>query len=268
MDNYTTITQVLGKPSEDQYTRGRYSLVKYWLSEAASSAPVTPKVLTSTVQVSVSEPAYDNTAKVFQFGCGDRPREIKDGMRVDGTITVLEGGLGDVLAAFLNQTWTTAGTAAIPLAQSNDNPDIHLELVCRSPSGTHLFSLCIVDMIIDDIGFTQGLDHDDQVIKFHTYREPFKLCADAELVYDVWTSTPGTLTYALSCGTPLDLVTAANHNNWDYSDFVFIKVKENGEDTGTEKRSEWSETGGSITTTGTGSPSASARIQALYAKAS
>ena len=263
------LTDQLGAPVESGHKMGRFSLNRIVRCEAAVATPVVWTNLSNVVAIEISDPSWDYEADVFQQGGGDEKTHIQRGPRWDGTITVIGGKVGDMLATLFGETWTTAGNTAMSLRSDDDSPMIIWEAICRdSNNSTHLFSLVIQDMIMDSLGMANPMDYADISIPFHTYHEPFLLCTGAEMVYDRWDATPGTATYSTSCGTPLELVTAASHDDWHYDNMVFCKNMDNSdsETIGHRVTSGVALSGGTLTFT-TGTPAASDEVSVLYAKA-
>jgi len=265
------ITDQLGAPPTNAHLMGRYALHRFVRCEATAAAAtaVAWTNMSYIVAVDVGEPTWDYEVDVYQQGAGDNKTHIRRGPRWDGTITVLAGKIGTVLAQFKGATWTTAGAAVMSLRMDDDDPEIIIESVMRDADNTdHLFTRVIQDIIIDDMGDSSPLDYSDKVIPFHTYHEPFLLCADAQMVYHVYNATPGTATYTQSSGTPLTLVTATSHDDWHYDNMVFCKVKDNsaGDTIGKRVTSGVALSGGTLTFT-TGTPAASDKVYILFAVA-
>jgi hypothetical protein len=152
----------------------------------------------------------------------------------------------------------------------NDNPIGHWEAICRdSDNVTHLFSLVIQDLILDDMDLSNPLEYADRTIKFHTYHEPFVLCSGAEMVFDKFAATPSTAVYQMSAGTPVSLVTATAHDDWDYDTAVFVKLKDKTDSWTTKRIKSGVTIGASGTITFTsGTPAASDVVSVLWAKVS
>ena len=264
------LTDQLGAPAEASYQMGRFTLHRVVLNEAAVAAPVVWTNMDFIAAIEIGDPSWDFEADVYQQGGGDDKTHIRRGPRWDGTSTVLSGKIGNVLATLKGLTWTTGGTAAISSRMDADTPEVIWEAICRdSDNSTHLFSLVIQDMVLDDFGVSNPMDYSERTIPFHTYHEPFLLCSGAEMVYDRFDATPSTATYSLSCSTPLTLVTATDHDDWSYDNAVFLKNKDNSasDTVGVRVTSGASISGGTITFT-TGTPAASDEISVLYAKSS
>ncbi|MDD5543896.1 MAG: hypothetical protein PHX83_12050 [Acidobacteriia bacterium] len=263
-------TDQLGAPAANSHQMGRFTLNRFVRQEATVAAPVVWTNMSYITQIEIGEPSWDYEADIFQQGGGDDKTHIRRGPRWDGTLTILGGKAWTDLATFYGQTWSTAGTGVLSLRQENDLPVGHWEAICRdSDNVTVLFSLVIQDMVIDDIGFTNQMDYGDRTIKFHTYHEPFVLCSGAEMVFDKFNATPTTAVYQMSSGTPVTLVTATSHDDWDYDTAVFVKLKDKS-DSWTTKRVKSGITigaSGTITFT-TGTPAASDVVSCLWAKVS
>lgn len=262
-------TTQLGAPSASKHQMGRFTINKIYQCEASAAAPVSATRLDSIVSVDIGAPTFDYEADVRQQAGGDDKTHIQRGARYDGTITVLSGDFGSLLASLRATTWD-ATAVALPLANDSDSPTIIWEAICRDADNTtHLFSLVIQDMILDDVGLTNALEYADRTISFHTYHKPFLLYEGHKLVYDVWDATPATPAYALSCGTPAPMLTAGNYDGWHFNNAAFIKQLDNsaGDTIGKRRTSGVSISGGTLTFS-TGTPAASDKIYALYAKAS
>ena len=261
------VTDQLNKPAASSHQRGRFTLNHVVRCDATASAPVVWTNMEGVVAIDYGEPSWDHTADVIQQGAVDKT-EVKHGPRWDGTITVLSGDIGDMLATLRGITWG-ASHVGLSTRSDDDNPAVIWEAVCRDSGNTHLFSLVLQDIIIDDIAIGNPMDYSDRSIPFHTYNEPFLIYAGYEMVYDVWPATAGTATYALSCGTPVTLWTASAEDGFYFDNAAYIKNKDNSAgDTGMTRRitSGAAVSGGTLTFT-TGTPAASDKVGLLYAKA-
>lgn len=257
-------TDQLSAPPASSYKQGYYTLNRFVRCEASVAAPTAFTNLDYIVQVDIGEPSYRVDVEIFEQGAGDERTKVRKGPRWDGTITVLGGKVGNVLASILGLTWGTANDAAVMLNRDNDYPVLIWEAVCRDADNvTHLFSLVIQDMIIDSKGLTNPLAYADEPIKFHTYHVPFLICPGSELVYDQFNGDGSTTTFTAS-STPLTLTTASNYDDLDYNQIVYVKQKASGDSTGTRKKSGWSYSGGNFVATT--APAVSSTVQILYAK--
>ena len=265
------ITDQLGAPASTAHMLGRYTLHKYVRCEASAggATAVAWANLSSIESINIDPPTWEMEADILQQGGGDEKTHIQRGPRWNGTINVLGGHVGTILALLKGLTWTTAGTAALAMRQDKDLPEIILQSINRdSDNVTHRFTRVIQDIIIDDMGDDNPMDYADRAIPFHTYHEPFYLCSGAELVYHVWAATPSTVAYTTSNSTPLTLIVPANHDDWYFTNMVFCKVKDNsaGNTVGIRRASGVSLSGGTLTFT-TGTPAATDVVYMLYAVA-
>lgn len=264
-----SVTDQLNKPAVSSHQRGRFTLNRIVRCDASASQPVSFTNMEGVVAIDYGEPSYDYTADVLQQGAGGEKTMVKHGPRWDGTITILSGDVGDVLADLLGVTWG-ASHVVMSTRMDDDDPAVIWEAICRDEdNSTHLFSLVLQDIILDDLAMGNPMDYSDRTIPFHTYHEPFLIYTGYELVYDVWDATPATATYAMSNGTPATLLTASDHDDWAFDNAVYIKNKDNSAgDTGMTRRitSGASVSGGTLTFT-TGTPAASDKVGLLYVKA-
>ena len=263
------VTDQLAKPTESQHQMGRFSLNRIVRQDATIAKPVVWSNVKGIVAVNIGAPTWKYEYDIHQQGAGNELTHVQQVPRWDGTVTILSGQIGTFLAAIDGKTWGTA-QAVMSARIDNDNPMVHWEVVCRTfDNVTHLFSLVIQDMVIDSFGFDNPMDYADRGIPFHTYHEPFILAQGREMVFDRFAATPSTSTYTLSCSTPATLVTATEHDDWDYNNAVFIKNEDYSESdvTGRRIRSGATITGASLVFTGSSVPAASDEISVLYAKA-
>ena len=218
------VTDWLSAPAESTHLRGQDVLHRFVRSEAGDSQPVTWTNQDSIQSVTVGEPTYGYEVDVLQQGSHDKTR-IRRQPQWPVTINVLNGKYLDVLAAFRGVTLGAGNYVIQPMNSSDDIPDIILESIYREVDGTHVFSVLIQDLILDDGGFDMPMDYSDGVIKGHTYHPPFMIDAGFEAVLDVWDATASTNTYTLS-STPATLLTSTSHNWFDFDNVVFIKNKD------------------------------------------
>jgi len=264
-----SVTSVLAKPLAATHQMGRFTLNRIVREDAAVLAPVVWVNVEGIVAVNYGEPTWEYEYDILQQGAGNEKTHVKRGPMWKGTITVLKGDMGDFLAAIDGVTWGTA-QAVISSRMDNDNPMVHWEAVCRDANNnTHLYSLVIQDMIIDDWSFDNPMEYSDGVIPFHTYHEPFLLCTGKEMVFDKFAATPTTIVYTTSNSTPATLLSSTNHSDWDLDNAVFVKNQDDsaGDLTGKRIRSGVTFSGASLTWTTAASPAASDEISILYAKA-
>jgi len=262
------VTDQLAKPLESTHQMGRFTLNRIVRQDAAVTKPIAWANVEAIVAISIGEPTFRYTYDQHQQGAGDEANEIKRDPRWNGTVTVLAGQIGDFIAAIEGKTWGTA-QAVMSARMDSDNPMVHWEAICRdADNSTHLFSLVIQDMIIDSFGFDNPMDYSDRSIPFHTYHEPFILAQGYEMVFDKFAATPTTSTYTLSCSTPATLLTATEHDDWDFNNAVFIKNEDHsaGDVTGRRVRAAVSITAASLIFTA-GLPAATDEVSVLYAKA-
>ena len=260
------INTQLGAPGSSTHKKGRFTLNRVLDCDATAATPVTPTNLGAVVSIDFGEPSWDNEANVFQQGGGDEKTQIKRGPRWDGTITILGGSVGEVLSTLYGLTWGTGSGeyAAMSLRRDNDYPDVIWEAICRDADNkTHLFSVVIQDMIIDDGAWSNPLEYSDGTIPFHTYHEPFYLKDGCELMMDVITAGSAEVEWALS-GTPITLASPSLQDDWDVGDLVYVKTKASGASTGTRKRSNVTITNASLQFTA-GTPASGTTLQVLYA---
>ncbi len=264
-----SVSTQLSAPPSTVHKKGRFTLNRIVRCEATATAPVSWTNMTNVVAVEWGEPSWDEETDILQQGAGDLKTHIKHGPRWDGTITVLSGSFGEVVAKIQGITWgTTSATqyGAISMRMDNDYPQVIWEAVCRDDDNkTHLFSACVQDMIIDDLSFSNPMDYEDATIPFHTYHEPFLLTGGAELVYDQWTATGSgaTLTTYTLSATPIRLASPSIDNDWYWSKLVYAKTKSSSASTGTR----WVEDVTVATTTvALATPTAGDTVQILYAK--
>ena len=261
------INTQLGAPDSSSHKKGRFTLNRVFKSEATATRNVTPTNLGAVVAIDFGEPTWDNEADVLQQGGGDEKTQIKRGPRWDGTITVLGGSIGEVLSTLYGLTWGT-GTgeyAAMSLRRDSDYPSVTWEAVCRDADNkTHIFSVVIQDMIIDDGAWSNPMEYSDGSIPFHTYHEPFYLKDGCNLVYDIITAGSAEDEWALTA-TPISLASPSLQDDWDVEELVFCKTKSTTASTGTRKRSNVTIANASLGFTA-GTPASGSYIQVLYAK--
>lgn len=260
------VTDKLNKPDANAHQMGRFTLNRIFLVDGAAAAPVVPTNLENIVQIDYGAPSWDFEADVLHQGSAEKTHK-QYGPRWDGTITVLSGKVVDVLATLQNLTMGAGGHVAISTRMDNDLPVVIWEAICRDDdNSTHLFSLIIQDMILDNIALENPIDYADKTIPFHTYHEPFLLYAGYHMVYELFASaaTPGSLHLS---ATPATLVSHSNHDDWDFDKLVYIKHKDNSEgDEGMTRRITGATLTGSKLDFTSGTPGATPdRVGILYA---
>jgi len=262
----TRLTTQNAAPSVDNYVEGRYALHHIWRTEASALAPVVPSVVTELATLNINKPTWDKDDRIFRQGSGDLSARIKRGYNVSGTLEFSNGIMVTELAALFGLTMGSTNTNAIPGYVDKDEPHIIWEACRRKRDNvTHLDTIVIPDMIIDDWGFSDPIDNAPFTIEWHSYFPFFALYTGREVVYDVFTGDGSTTDFTLS-GTPINLWTNSNYDLLDYDTLVYVKEKASGATTGTFKKSGYTQT---TTTLAAGTaPPASTLVQCLYAKAS
>ena len=256
-------TTQLAAPGVDDIILGQHAIHEYVRVESSAAAPVSWSNLKYVQSISVGEPSYDFETTLFQQGSKDR-RVKKVGPSWQITINVLNGKVGEVLAALRGETWGSSNVG-IPLNSSNDEPQIHLVSVFRKDDNTtHVFSRVIQDIILDDSPLETQMQVSDGVINAHTYYPPFLVYSGYDAVYDIYDATPSTNTYTLS-STPATILTASNYNQWDFDNAAHIKLKDDsdGQTTGNRMTSGVSISGVTMTWTAN-TPAASDKVYCLY----
>ncbi len=262
----TRLTTQNAAPSVDNYVEGRYALSHIWRPEATVAAPVVPAVVTEMMTLSINKPTWDKNEKIFAQGSGDLSARIKRGYNVSGQITFSNGSMVTQLAALFGLSMGTTNTNAIPGYVDKDEPHVIWEACRRKRDNTtHLDTIVIPDMIIDDWGFEDPLENAPFTIEWHSYFPFFSLYTGRELVYDEYTGDGSTTAFTLS-GTPVNLWTAANYDLLDYDTLVYVKEKATGKTTGTFQKTGYSQA--TTTLTAATAPVAATVVQVLYAKAS
>ena len=257
------ITHQHGAPGVNVIQEGKFASNRTYQVVASALTPVSATNMDYIIAVDVDDGAPD-TMDIFQQGGGNERSVLERGWKWSGTITVHKGKMPYVLSQLLNVTWDTGNDAVIPFKIPDDFPHVHWEAICREKDNTtHLFTLVIQDMIIEKGSFSNPLDAADGTIPFHTYYPPCYLSANAELVYDVWTGDASTVDFTPS-STPLNLLTAADHDDFLLAQAFSIKEKASTASTGTRQMSGYSY--GSSKFTATTAPAASTLVQILYAR--
>lgn len=255
----------LGAPSASKLVQGKFTLARFFRCEASAAAPVSSSDLTGLQAWNISEPDIKFSAEIFHQGGGDEGTIIERGHTWPFTLSFLKGDAWDQLAALRGVTFGTSNDAILPLMKKNDYPEFILEAIVRdSDNETHLGSVIIPDLIIDNVSWDHPLDDSLFVVNCHTRRLPFLLTDGAELVYDVFTGDGSTVDFSLS-STPLNLTTATDWEYLDLDTIYYVKEKASTASTGTLKRSGYSESTGTLTAST--APAASTLVQVLYAKA-
>ena len=258
------LTYQHGAPGVNVIQEGKYTSNRIYQVEASAATPVSATNMNYIIGVDVDDGAPD-TMEIFQQGGGNERSVLERSWKWSGTITVHKGKMPYVLSQLLNVTWDTGNDAAMPFKIPDDYPHVHWEAICREKDNTtHLFTLLIQDMIIEKSGFSNPLDAADGTIPIHPYYPPIYLAANSEVVYDGFTGDGSTTTFAAS-STPLNLLTASNHDDFIINQAVSIKEKASTASTGTRQNSGYSYSGGNwVAST---APAASTLVQVLYAKA-
>lgn len=251
----------LGAPLATDVPSGKYSYFRMCRCESSAAAPVAWSSVEGLQSISISPVEWGTTKETFQIGGGDESLQTKRDPKWSGQLTFLKGQMGTQLADFLGQTWTTAGSVAIPMYMDNDYPSIIGECILRDEDGTTaLSSIGIPDMILDGWGFDNPLDESEFVLPFHTYRAPIQIPSNCELEYNVFEGDACITAFSLA-NIPLTLWTVANYRQADYTQMYYVKKKLSGETTGTLQRSGFSNTG--VTVTATTAPADGSNIQIL-----
>lgn len=220
-------TTQLAPPSVDDVVLGQHAIHEYVRVEASALAPVVWSNMKYVQSINIGEPTYDFETPLFHMGSKDK-RVKKVGPTWQVTINVLNGKVGETLAALRGESWGSSNVG-IPLNSSNDEPQVHLVTIFRKQDNTtHVFSRVIQDLILDDSPFDVSMQVSDSVINGHTYYPPFLVYTGYDVIYDVWDATPSTPTYTLS-STPGSLITASNYNQWDFDNAAHIKLKDNSD---------------------------------------
>jgi len=260
------VNDILARPDEDAYVRGEDSLFRMVRCEATVAAPVVPTNMENITSIVVGDPTYRIEYDAIHKGSDDI-RKIRRKPAWPVTINVFKGKFDDVLATLRGVTFGTTDVA-MPLHASNDLPECIFECVYRDKDLSHVLSYVIQDFILDDTGIDDPLDYSDAVIKGHTYYPPFLVYTGYECVYDRFDATPSTPDYSLSA-TAATMLTASNHNLWDFDDAAFIKVKDHsaGDEVGNRRRTGVAVTSGTTLAFTTGIPAATDEVSTLYVKA-
>lgn len=262
----TRLTTQNAAPSADNYVEGRYVEHHIWRCEATAAAPVVPICITELMTLSINKAEWDQDNRIFSQGSGDLPTRIKRGIKISGTLSFSKGTVITQLAAILGLTMGSTNTNAIPGYIDKDEPHIIWEACARKRDNlTHLHSVVIPDMIIDDWAYDNPMENSDFSIDWHSYFPYFVLYTGREVVYDTYTGDGSTTAFTLS-GTPINLWTASNYDLLDYDTLVYVKEKASGATTGTFKKSGYTQA--TTTLTAAPAPAASTIVQCLYVKAS
>jgi len=261
------LTTQLGKPDATSIIKGKFSLFEYFSELASVAAPVAA-VQIEDIQDFGMNAMSQTDEKIFHYGGGKdyRLAEEYDG-EYTGTLQMLAGGMGRIIAALLGKTYTLAGEASLPLGHLPRYPLCHIQAFLRRVDNlTHIKSVVLQDLIFDPIAYPVAMGLNTIDLPFRSNYDPFELVAGAEMVFDKFSGDGSTTDFTLS-STPLDMVTATESHlvDWDFNTAAFVKVKLSGEDTGTRQK-------GTCTITGTTlafstAPAASSEISCFYAKA-
>ena len=260
------VTDLLGAPTQANIQEGRYTLNRYVLCEASAAAPVVWNNLNGIVGISVTKPTFEKDAFYRQQGGADKLHIQRD-PTWDVTVTVESGAALALIAAFQGLTWGSTGGIVAPLRVDTDNPMIIWEAIARGADNTHLWSLILQDLILDDVGIDNPMDYADRTLTFHTYHEPFTIAPGYEMVLDKWAATPATATYSLSATPATMLASYVGHDDWVNTKCVYVKNLDYSVNTTTSIRvnSGWSLTGTALVFA-SGTPAASDVVSILYGK--
>jgi len=263
-----TGTNQLGAPGRASVVQGEFALHQFVRSDPTVAAPVVWEDMSYIQNITVGEPSFDTTFDVFQQGGGDEKTQVKRGPKWEGSIEVLPGKIGEVIAQLQGVTWGSAQNV-LSLRAEKDIPDVCIQSWMRDMDNTtHLYTQVLQDIIIDDMGIDSPMGLSNRTIPFHTYHEPFLLYTGKYMILDAFTATPSTGTYTLSGGTPATLLTASNHDDWHIDNAVFVKNKDDSasNETGVRRTSGIAISGETLTFS-TDLPAASDKITVLYADA-
>lgn len=260
----TRLTNQLAAPSTANYVEGRYAYHTIWRCEGSVAAPTVPVEITELMQLNINKPEWDFTKRIFSQGSGDLSSQIKRGIKVTGSMVFSKGASITKLASMLGLTMGSTFTNAIPGYIDKDEPHIIWEAAMRDRDNlTHLHSVVIPDMIIDDFGYDDPLENSDFTIEWHSYFPWFQLYTGREVVYDQFTGDGSTTAFTLS-GTPVNLWTNSNYALLDYDTLVYVKEKASTATTGTFKKSGYTQA--TTTLTAGTAPTAGTVVQCLYVK--
>jgi len=258
------VTSQKGAPALNDIALGKFALVRIIRTEASVAAPVTAIEIEGVQSFEVGAAEWGYTKRIHQFGGGSKYAEKKSDPKWSGSLTFLNAEAGNQIADMLGLTWTTAGSVILPSYENNDYPDFILEVIARDDDNTtHLYSMVVPDVVINDWAVSMSLEDTDFTLPFHTREFPFKLCSGAEIVYDEYTGTGSTTAFTLS-STPLTLATASTYRLMYYDELYYVKEKASTASTGTHFTSGYSNT--TVTLTATSAPALGTVVQVLYAK--
>lgn len=255
----------LPQPFENDLQEGRYTLCRFVRCEASVAAPIVPANILGVQEVQISPVSWGREDEIYQQGAGDESLTSRKDPSIEGQITFLSAEGFNQMAAFLGQTWTAAGDAAIPFFQESDLPDVILEFVNRENDNvTHLANVVFPDAILMGFGWTNPLNEEPWTVNYKSRREPYVLANGTESIYDQFTGDGSTVAFTLS-STPVNLVTASGKRYWSYDDMAYVKEKASADSTGTLQKTGYSQAAGTLTAST--APAASTVVQVLYAKA-
>jgi hypothetical protein len=116
-----------------------------------------------------------------------------------------------------------------------------------------LFSRVALNVVWNPKSFSSGLDEDTFTLSGYTQTVPGLVPASTKLNYDEFV-TDGVETDFTLTATALDLFDAGDYHGFYYDDILNIKLKETGEDEGTEQTSGFAHAVGVVS--GTTAPDA------------
>jgi hypothetical protein len=259
------VNSQLGAPSAANMVEGKYSLNRIVRCEATVAATITPVELGEVQSFVIDGPSWDTTKKVFQQGGGDIPVNVRRGYNSSGTITISKGHAMSKLAAFFGKTLGSTNTNAIPGYIDKDFPSIVWEAIARDrDNNTHLYSVVVPDMIIDDLGIDHPMENSDFSIKWHSYYPWFLLYARNEVVYSKFTGDGSTMVFTLPAAA-ITLITESEFDLCAWDKAFYIKEKATGTSTGLYKTSGYTISGSTLTAAV--APAIGTEVQILFAKA-
>jgi len=223
-----------GAPTDTDVIIGRYSSWRYFRDLASAAAPVSETQFDSIQDITLGAKAYKNVYELIQYGGGNDILEKKNNGEFTGTIRLLAGEVPNWMAAVLGETWSSAGTAGMPLVMPF-YPLVHLEgLLRQDDNATVIHSLVIQDAIIE--GPPHPVPDNPGVvdISFKTKYDATIVASGCKVVMDVFTGDASTTTFTPS-STPLTLTdnTMQSRETWDFNTAFFIKERASTAETGT-----------------------------------
>lgn len=255
----------LGRPDITSVFKGKFAYVRFFRDAASVAAPIAEVSIEDIQDISVNAMSQTDE-KIFHYGGGKEYRLVDefDG-EYTGAFKLLSGGMPRFLAGILGQTWTLAGSAAIPFGHLPRYPLCSVEAVLRKVDNyTHIQSYVYQDLIFDPLAPAIAMDTNQTDAPFRSNYDPFALPADAKMIMDKFSGDGSTTVFTLS-QTPLTLVTATNSwlVDWDFNTVVYVKVKLSTEDYGTRQKTGVTITG--TTVTFDDAPASGSEITVFYA---